>query len=182
METVEGDGEDELPDVLNSDQHGRQRRSSEVTGNIRQLLLTVVSNQQALRRAQTEQSNMMDAFRSDLRVTRRDITRLVHKIDRNPLKMMQRVNGNGQAAASSPHRNQVDDHASDNAFLEPRVITINALWTEWNQGIGRNKPARYFTRAEVLSSKSSVDNDGVSCQSRRDSDKRDRQDISPLRP
>ena len=42
----------------------------------------------------------------------------------------------------------MDSHVDPTALLMPRPRTLYQLWDEYIRGIGNNKPAKYFTRAE----------------------------------
>ena len=68
----------------------------------------------------------------------------------NPLHQLQRAaQGHGRARQiPQAPRLQTDSHVDPTALLMPRPRTLYQLWDEYIRGIGNNKPAKYFTRAE----------------------------------
>ena len=77
---------------------------------------------------------------------------LVRRIDANPPQQpqpaVQRRRRQPAAVQGSPRRRQVDGHRDPRALLTPNPRTLHVLWDEYIRGIGGNKPAREFTRAE----------------------------------
>ena len=127
------------------------RRSNLTGGSNRQLLLSLLSGQHHLRREVTELKNYQDEIRVELGNTRRAVHRCICKIDSNPLRMLNNAAATARNQNNDPmssQRLQIDNGCDRNAVLAPTVRTLEALWLEYTHGIGGNKAARYFTRAE----------------------------------
>ena len=76
---------------------------------------------------------------------------VMQKIDNNPLRLLQGAahrQRRGGAPQSPSRRLQVDDNCAPNALLMPNSKILHQLWEEYTPGIGNNKPAKFFTRAE----------------------------------
>ena len=115
----------------------------------RQLLLSVMSTLNALRRTVTDQSNQLDGMRGDMRRLERTNAALNRKIDSNPLHQLQQAAARrGTLPVPGSPRRQVDTTADPTAVLMPHPRDLHQLWRECTHGCGRNKPARCFTRAE----------------------------------
>ena len=89
------------------------------------------------------------------------MNQLVRRIDANPLQQLQRAARNRTRGGLFPsargrqavpqtgqYNHQVDESFNPHAVLVPRLRTLHQLWEEYINGIGNNKPAKFFTRAE----------------------------------
>lgn len=128
--------------------HGAQNNVSGHSN--RQLLLSVMGGVSSLRRAITEQSNAIETMRGTINRQQRTLNSLVRKIDMNPLHRLQQQTQRARANNNNYNngQNQVDEHIDTRARLHPRPTTMHQVWQEYVSGIGTNKPARFFTRAE----------------------------------
>lgn len=118
----------------------------------RQLLLSLMGSMNSLRRSFVEQTNSLESLKSNVRQQDRTMKRLVRKIDSEPLHMLQRaVRRQGQAVRGIGQPQQMyqnDSNVDPRAILTPNPRTLHVLWEEYVSGVGSNKPAKFFTRAE----------------------------------
>ena len=75
---------------------------------------------------------------------------VVRRIDANPLQQLQlAAQGRGrQGTRNAPPLQQADINVNTRAILTPNPRSLYMLWDEYMTGIGHNKPAKFFTRAE----------------------------------
>jgi len=122
-------------------------------GSDHQLLLALMSTANSLRQSINEQTQSIEGLRSNVRRNEQTMNRLVRRVDNNPIRLMQRA-ANNQAArqrdnpAASPPRRYVDNQRDARALLMDNPRNLHQLWDEYVNGIGNNKAAKYFTRAE----------------------------------
>jgi hypothetical protein len=94
-------------------------------GGTRQLLLSLMSQVNSLRRAITEQNNTIELMRGNIANLRRTNTRLVQKISSNPLHQLQRAAAHGGIvgvnAAGRGGRNNTD-RRNDNVPVSPARV------------------------------------------------------------
>ena len=104
-----------------------------------------------LRLTVARQSESLDALRAGLRRQDCTLRGLVRRIDANPLQQLQRATqGGGRHGARNapPPRQQTDGSINPRAILMHSPRNLHVLWDEYVNGVGGNKPAKYFTRAE----------------------------------
>ena len=147
MEDVPATVEDGAEEQPNATGMAPPRVGDGHDGN-RQLLLTIVSQIQGLKRTCTEQTNALEIMRGTLRRHDRTVNRLAKKIDNNPINLLQRASVNTRTAASPQRIHLTDDGCAPNAVLSSHPRTLNDLWREWMHGIGGNKAAKDFTSRE----------------------------------
>lgn len=116
----------------------------------RQLLLSVMSSVNSLRRSIIEQGNSLESVRNTMKQHDRTMKRLVQKIDSNPIQMLQRAAQGRRRQGMGPQAAFFQDDAAVNAraVLTPNPRTLHVLWDEYVNGVGNNKPAKFFTRGE----------------------------------
>ena len=118
----------------------------------RQLPLSLVSSMTSLRQTATEQGNQIEGMRNNVCLLTCTNGSLVCKIDMNPLHQLQQA-ANRRGAVPEPKSprtpgHQVDGSADPRAVLMPNPRDLHQLWREHTHGSGRNKPAKFFARAE----------------------------------
>ena len=76
---------------------------------------------------------------------------LVRRIDANPLQRLQRaVTARRNPTRNAPHQPamQTDGSVHPRAILMRSPRSLHVIWDEYVNGVGGNKPAKFFTRAE----------------------------------
>lgn len=69
-------------------------------------------------------------------------------MDSHPVRMLNSAAARQAVAPDSPRRLPIDDGTDPNARLALTLCTLEAVWIEYTTGIGGNKAAKDFTRAE----------------------------------
>lgn len=121
----------------------------------RQMIHTLLSQMAILQAKFTQLVEAVEAQRMSNVEQFRTVHVTMRRIGNQPLRMLHRAAGHhaaDHAAAAAPvavgaaFANPV--HHDPPAELSPTPRSLQALWDEWNVGIGGRKPARLFTREE----------------------------------
>ena len=128
-------------------------------GNNRQLLLSILAQNNAQARQLTELSNALTQLTNAVLELRRTQSRLIRRYESNPRVFLQRqqeiggqrgeLRGNNNArrvAPASPTRREA--RVDSRAVLFGNIRDLHQLWHEWMVGIGGNKAAKNFTSTE----------------------------------
>ena len=137
------------PAVVTPD--GRPQHDNMNGQSNRQLLLSVMGSVNTLKLTVARQTESIDAMRAGLRRHDGTLKGLVRRIDAHPLQQLQRAANTGrgrQGTRNAPPRQQTDESVNSRAVLMHHPRNLHQLWDEYTNGVGGNKPAKFFTRAE----------------------------------
>jgi hypothetical protein len=150
VEVEENPQDNNTPNLPNNSAIVTPTRHDAVNGQPnRNLLLSVMGSVNSLRRVVTEYGSSIESMRGSINRQERTVRSLVRRIDANPLQQLQRAaQGRTTTTAPASPRRQVDSNRDPRAVLSENPRTLHQLWDEYEHGIGANKPAKHFTRAE----------------------------------
>eukprot|EP00977_Amphora_coffeiformis_P024956 scaffold17707_cov212-Amphora_coffeaeformis.AAC.9 len=108
----------------------------------------------SLQHSLIEHSNSIESLRGNVQQQDQTMKRLIQKIDSNPIHMLQgdaaqnnRAPGRGMGQPQQLYY-QLDRSIDARAILKPNPRTLHVLWDEYVNGVGSNKPNKFFTCAE----------------------------------